>query len=163
MLIIRNGDAPTSKGENDVHPRFRRLRVVEWIEGHNILICDCGYFHLVGLSCRHIFHVKGEICLTNCDIRWYKSYNYHFGRIPRYTQKTIQIIKRVKEVGIPFVASPPKITAPVYLNCTDSFYFDWVMKTPSPVIMHECFQERLDDDSDDAFDYDFIDDGKMTG
>jgi hypothetical protein len=49
-MIIHDGDAPAVKGKNDVHPWFRRLRVVEWIEGHNVLICDCGYFHQVGLS-----------------------------------------------------------------------------------------------------------------
>jgi hypothetical protein len=49
------------------------------------------------------------------------------------------------------------------MNCTDSFYFDWVMKAPTPVVMDECFPERLDDYSDDEFGYDFIDDGEMTG
>jgi hypothetical protein len=136
---------------------------VEWIEGHNVIIFDCGYFHRVVLPCRHIFHVKGDICLIDCDIWWYKSYNYYFGWIPRYTQKIIQIINRVNESGVPFVASPPTITAPVYLNCTDSFYFNWATKPPTPVMTDECFPERLDDDSDDEFDYDFIDDGDMAG
>jgi hypothetical protein len=86
MLTIGDGEKPTVNGENDVHPRFRRVRVVTWIEGHNVLICGCGYFHSVGLPCIHIFHVKDEIPLTDCAIRWHKSYNYHFGRIPRYTQ-----------------------------------------------------------------------------
>jgi hypothetical protein len=111
--------------------------VVVWIEGHkhNVLFSDWGYFHLVGLSFSHTFHVKQEICLTGCDILWYKSYTYHFGWIPRYTQKIIQIINHVKEVGAPFVASPPTITSPIYTNCTDSFYVDWAMKAPTPVMM----------------------------
>jgi hypothetical protein len=32
------------------------------------------------------------------------------------------------------------------------------MKAPTPVMMDECFPERLDDDSDNEFEYDFIDD-----
>jgi hypothetical protein len=107
--------------------------------------------------------VKGEIFLTDCDIWWYKSYTYHFGWIPWYTQTISQISNRVKEVGVLFVASPPTITDPVYTNCTDSFYFYWAMKAPSPVLMDECFPERLNDDRDDEFDYDFIDDGEMDG
>jgi hypothetical protein len=107
--------------------------------------------------------VKGEIFLTHCDMWWYTSYTYHFVCIPRYTQKLSHIINHVKEVGVPFVASPPTLTAPVYTNCTDSFYFDWVTKPPTPVIIDECFPERLDDNSDDEFDYDIIDDGEMAG
>jgi hypothetical protein len=49
------------------------------------------------------------------------------------------------------------------MNCTDSFYIDWAMKPPTPVMMDECFPERLDGNSDDEFDYDFIDDGEMAG
>jgi hypothetical protein len=123
MLIIGDNDKPAVKGENHVPPRFRRVRVVKWIEGHNVLICDCCYFHQIGLPCGHLFHVKGNICLTYCDIRWYKSYNYHFGRIPRYTQQVSQIINCVKEVGVPFVASPPISMAPVCMNYTDSSFF----------------------------------------
>jgi hypothetical protein len=37
------------------------------------------------------------------------------------------------------------------------------MKAHSPAMMDECFPERLDDDSDDEFDYDFIDAGEMAG
>jgi hypothetical protein len=164
MLTIHVGDAPALNGETDVHSWFRLVRVVEWILGHNVLICDCVYFCQVGLSCRHLFHVKGVICLTYCDIHWYKSYNYHDGWIPRYTHNISHIINRVKEVGVPFcVASLPTITDPVYTNCTDSFYFDWAMKAPTPVMMDDCFPDRLDDNSDKEFDYEFIDDGEMTG
>jgi hypothetical protein len=100
-------------------------------------------FHQVGLPCRHIFHVKGEICLTYCDILWYKSYTYHFGWIPWYTQKISQIFNLVKEVGVPCVSSPPTLTAPVYRKCTDSFYFDWVMNPATPVMIDECSQRDL--------------------
>jgi hypothetical protein len=152
MLIIGDTDNSSEKGENDIHPRFRRVRVIQWVEGHNVLIYDCGYFHQIGLTCGHLFHVKGNICLTDCDIRWCKSYNYHFGRIPRYTQQVSQIINRVKVVGVPFVASPPTIVSPVYTNCTDSF-FDWVTKAQSPVMMDESFPVRLDEDSKEEFYY----------
>jgi hypothetical protein len=37
------------------------------------------------------------------------------------------------------------------------------MKSPTPVMIDECFPERLDDDSDDEFDYNFIDDDEMAG
>jgi hypothetical protein len=37
------------------------------------------------------------------------------------------------------------------------------MNAHTPLLMDECFPERLDDDSDDEFDYDFIDDGEMAG
>jgi hypothetical protein len=114
-----------------------------------------------GLPCRHIFHVKGEISLTDCDIRWYKSYNYHFGRIQRYTQKISQIINHVTAVGVPFVTSPPTITSPVFTNCTDFFNFDWVMRASYPVMMDESFPENIHDDSN--FHYDFVYDGPVVG
>jgi hypothetical protein len=161
MLIIGDADKPSVNGEHDVHPRFRRVRVVTYIEGHRILICCCGYFHHIGLSCRHIFHAKGKICLTDCDIRWYKSYNYHFQRIPRYPQKISQIINPAKAVRVPFLASTPTITTPVFINCTASFYFEWTMRASSPVMMDECFPERLHNDSDN--DSDFIDDVPVAG
>jgi hypothetical protein len=112
----------SEKGEKHIHPRFRRVLVIQWVEGRNVLICNCGYFHLIGLPCGHLFHMKGNVSLADCDIRWYKSYNYHFGRIPRYTQQVSQIINHVKIVGIPFVASPPTIVSAVYANCNDSFF-----------------------------------------
>jgi hypothetical protein len=34
-----------------------------------------------------------------------------------------------------------------------------MMMPPTPIMRAECFLERLDDDSDDEFNYDFIDDG----
>jgi hypothetical protein len=77
MLIIGDNENPSEKGENDVHPRFRRVQVIQWVEGHNVLLFDCGYFHRIGLPCGYLFHVKGNISLTDCDIRWYKSYNNH--------------------------------------------------------------------------------------
>jgi hypothetical protein len=49
------------------------------------------------------------------------------------------------------------------MNCTDSFYFDWVMKAPTPAMMDEFFPERLDNDSDHKFDYAFIGDGEVAG
>jgi hypothetical protein len=45
MMIICDGDAPAVNGENDVHLRFRQVPVVEWIEWHNVIICDCGYIY----------------------------------------------------------------------------------------------------------------------
>jgi hypothetical protein len=93
--------------------------------------------------------VKGNISLTDYDIRWYKSYNYHFGRIPRYTQQVSQIINHVKVVGVPFVSSPPTIVSAVYKNGTDSFFFNWAMKAQSPVMMDEYFPVRLEEDSEE--------------
>jgi hypothetical protein len=122
MLIIGNNDQPSMKGERYVHLRFRRVRVIQWVEGHNVRICDCGYFHRIGLPYGHLFHVKGNISLTDCNIWWYKSYNYHFVRIAQYNQQVFQIINHVKVVGVPFVASPPTIVSSVYTNCTDSFF-----------------------------------------
>jgi hypothetical protein len=37
------------------------------------------------------------------------------------------------------------------------------MKVPTPVMIYDLFLEILDNDSDDEFDYDFIDDGEMAG
>jgi hypothetical protein len=82
-------------------------------------------------------------------MRWYKSYNYHFRRIPWYTQQVNQIINRVKVVGVPFVVSPPTIMTPVYTNCTAYFFLDWVMKAQSPVMMDESFPVRRDEDSEE--------------
>jgi hypothetical protein len=73
--------------------------------------------------------------------------------------KNSQIINHGMAVGVPFVASPPTITTLVFTNCTDSFYFDWVMRASSPVMTGECFPENIHDDSDG--DYDFIYDGPV--
>jgi hypothetical protein len=93
--------------------------------------------------------VKGNICLTDCDIWWYKSYTYHFGSIPRYTQQVSQITNRVKEVGVLFVASPQTLRVPVYTNYTDFFFFEQVIRAQSPVMTDERLPERLDDDSEE--------------
>jgi hypothetical protein len=45
MPIIGDNGNPSEKGEKDAHPRFRRVRVINWVDGPNVLICDCGYFH----------------------------------------------------------------------------------------------------------------------
>jgi hypothetical protein len=57
MLIIGNNDNTLEKGEKHIHPRFRQVRVIRWVQGHNVLICDCGYFHQIGLPYGHLFHV----------------------------------------------------------------------------------------------------------
>jgi hypothetical protein len=36
------------------------------------------------------------------------------------------------------------------------FFFDWVMKAQSPVIMDESFPVRLDEDSEEEFYYNFV-------
>jgi hypothetical protein len=51
---------------------------------------------------------------------------------------------------------------PVYTNFTDSFFCYWVMRAQSPVMMDECFPERLDDDSEEEFYYNFIKDDIMN-
>jgi hypothetical protein len=40
-------------------PRFRRVRTVTLVTigSHCYLVCDCGYFQRVGISCRHLFHI----------------------------------------------------------------------------------------------------------
>jgi hypothetical protein len=155
MLIIGDNDKPSAKGENDVHPRFRRLQLVQWVEGHHVLICDCGYFHQIVHPCGHLFHVKGNICLTYCGIRWYKSYTYHFGRIPWYARQVSQIINHVKVVCVRFVPSPPTLMTPVY-KIAPILSFDWVIKAQSPVMMDESFPVRLDEDSEEEFYYNFV-------
>jgi hypothetical protein len=66
--------------------------------------------------------MKVNISLTDCDIQWYKSYNYHLKRIPWYPHQVSQILDLVKVVVIPFVASPPTIVSAVYKNCTNSLF-----------------------------------------
>jgi hypothetical protein len=148
VLITGNNNKPSNKGEKEFHPRFRQVRAIQWVEGHNVLICNCGYFNRIGLPCGHLFHVKRNISLTYCGIRWYKSYNYHFGRIPRYTQQVCQIINRAKVVGVPFFASPPTIVSAVYTNCTNYVFSDWATKAQSPVMMDDPFPVRQEEDSE---------------
>jgi hypothetical protein len=62
---------------------------------------------------------------------------------------------------VPFVASSPTITSPVFTNCNDFFNFDWVMRVSSAVMRDACFPENIHDDSD--FDYDFVYDGPVVG
>ena len=142
MLIIMDGDVAIPQDASSSHPRFRRIQIIHWDEHTNCLLCSCGYFNRIGLPCRHIFHITGKICITDVAIRWHKSYNYHFGKIARYTQKVAEIQQFSKVFGVPFTAPIPTITSPVYINCSDIFYFDWVRCAISPRLTSEEIPRR---------------------
>jgi hypothetical protein len=64
MLIIGNKDNTSEKGEIHIHPRFRRVGVIQWVEGHNVLTCDCGYFHRIGLPTVTFGGTKATITIS---------------------------------------------------------------------------------------------------
>jgi hypothetical protein len=114
-------------------PRFRRVRVVT-LSTQGRLLCNCGYVHRAGKLCRPCYHVACVIECTDCEISWWDSFHYHFGKNIEYTRTAACIINS-KKLGIPYAPSIKKITKPVYYNCVDSFIFEWIMQIPIPILV----------------------------
>jgi hypothetical protein len=114
-------------------PRFRRVRVVT-LSTQGILLCNCGYIHRAGKPCCHCYHVTGVIESTDCEIIWWDSFHYHFGKNIEYTRTAARIINS-KKVVIPYASSIKKVTKPIYNNFVDSFIFEWIMQSPIPILV----------------------------
>jgi hypothetical protein len=121
-------------------PRFCRVRIVT-LSTQGRLLCNCGYTHRAGKPCRHCYHVTGVIESTDCEIIWWDSFHYHFGKNIEYTRTAAGIINR-KKLGIPYAPDIKKVTKPVHSNCVDSFVFEWIMQSPIPIIVTDALPVR---------------------
>jgi hypothetical protein len=135
-------------------PRFGRVRIVTLIAGGRLL-CLCGYVHPVGKPCRHCYHITDTIESTDCKIIWWESFHYHFGNNIEYTRTAAKIIN-AKKLGVPYSPKVKHITEPVYKNCDDSFIFEWIMQSPTPILVTDPLhvmksQELASDESSDGY------------
>jgi hypothetical protein len=114
-------------------PRFRRVRIVTLITQVRLLFY-CGYVHRAGKPCCHFYHITDAIESTDCEIFWWDSFHYHFGKNIEYTRTTAHIINS-KKLGIPYTPNVKSITQPVYTNCHDSFIFEYIMQIPIQILV----------------------------
>jgi hypothetical protein len=61
-----------------------------------------------------------------------------------------------KKLGVPYSPKVKHITEPVYKNCDDSFIFEWIMQSPTPIIVNDPLpvrksQELASDKSSDGY------------
>jgi hypothetical protein len=84
-------------------PRFSRVRDVT-LSSQGRLLCNCWYIH--GLE-NHVVNVtmsQGVIECADCEIIWWDSFHYHFGKNIEYTRTAAHIIN-IKKLGIPYAPS----------------------------------------------------------
>jgi hypothetical protein len=122
-------------------------------------LCNCGYIHRAGKPCRHCYYVTGVIECTDCEIIWWDSFHYHFGKNIEYTRTAAHIINS-KKLGIPYAPNVKKVTQPVYSNCVDSFIFEWIIQSPIPTLVTNALPVikgggSLSEDSADSFEVNF--------
>jgi hypothetical protein len=114
-------------------PHFRRVRIVTLSAGGRLL-CICGYVQRAGKPCRHCYRITDTIESTDYKIIWWESFHYHFGKNIEYTRMAAKVIN-AKKVGVPYSPKVKHITEPAYQNCDDSFIFEWIMQSPTPIIV----------------------------
>jgi hypothetical protein len=93
-----------------------------------------GIVHRARKPCRHCYHITDAIESTYCEIIWWDSFRYHFGKSIEYTRMAARIINSKKK-GIPYTPNVKRITQPLYTNCDDSFIFKWIMQRPMPILV----------------------------
>ena len=61
-------------------PRYRRVREISVKTSGNIsfLWCDCGFYDRIGIPCRHIFRVIGDMTLNMFHIRHWRYYEAYY-------------------------------------------------------------------------------------
>jgi hypothetical protein len=133
---------------------FRRVRIVTLSAG-GILLCLCGYVHRTGKPCRHCYHITDTIESTDCKIIWWESFHYHSGKNIEYTRMAAKIIN-AKKLGVPYSPKIKHITEPVYKHCDDSFICEWIMQSPTPILVTDPLpvrksQELSSDESSDGY------------
>jgi hypothetical protein len=138
--------------------RFHRVRIVT-LSTQGRLLCNYGYIYRAGKPCCHCYHVTGVIECTDCEIIWWDSFHYHFGKNIEYTITAARIINS-KKLGIPYAPNVKKVTKTVYNNCVDSFVFEWIMQSPIPILVTDALPVRkggtsLSEDSADSFEVHF--------
>jgi hypothetical protein len=123
------------------------------------LLCNCWYIHRAGKPWCHCYHVTGVIESTDCEIIWWDSFHYHFGKNIECTRTAARIINS-KKLGIPYSPSIKKDMKHVYNNCVDSFIFELIMQIPIPILVTDPLPMRkggssLSEESADSFEIHF--------
>jgi hypothetical protein len=120
-------------------PCFRRVSIFTLIT-QGRLLCNCGYIHRAGKPCHLCYHVTCIIECTDCEIIWWDSFHYHFGKNIEYTRMAACIINS-KKLVIPYAPQP------VYSNCVDLFIFEWIVHSPIPILVTDPLPVRKGDGS----------------
>jgi hypothetical protein len=61
-----------------------------------------------------------------------------------------------KKLGVPYSPKVKHITEPLYKNCDDSFIFEWIMQSPTPILITDPLpvrksQELASEESSDGY------------
>jgi hypothetical protein len=104
---------------------------------------------------RHCYHITDNIESTDCEIIWWESFHYYFGKNIEFTRTAANIIN-AKKVGVPYSPKVKHITEPAYKKCADSFIFEWIMQSPIPILATDPLpvrksQELASDESSDGY------------
>jgi hypothetical protein len=93
------------------------------------------------------------ILLKALIVKW-ESLHYHFGKNIEYTRTAAKIIN-TKKLGVPYSPKVKHITEPVHKNCDNSFIFEWIMQSPTQILVTDPLpvrksQELASDESSDG-------------
>jgi hypothetical protein len=99
-------------------------------------LCLCGYAYRAGKPCRHCYHITDTIESTDCEIILWESFHYNFGKNIEYTRTAAKIIN-AKKLGVQYSPKVKHITEPAYKNCDYSFIFEWIVQSPTPILVTE--------------------------
>jgi hypothetical protein len=121
-------------------PHFLWVRIVTLSAGGRLL-CIYGYVHWAGKPCQHCYQITDTIESTDCEIISWESFHYHFGKNIEYTRTAAKIIN-AKKLGVPYSPKVKDITEPAYKYCDESFIFEWIMKSPTPILVTDCLPVR---------------------
>jgi hypothetical protein len=59
--------------------RYIHLRIVKFDIDYTVTSCSCKYHHIVGITCRHIIAVVGDVLCSMIDVRRRKTLQHYFG------------------------------------------------------------------------------------
>jgi hypothetical protein len=92
--------------------------------------------HRARKPCRHCYHITDTIESTDCEIIWWGSFHYHFGKNIEYTRTATKIINAEK-IRVPYSPKVKHSTEGVYKDCDDSFIFEWIIQSPTRILVND--------------------------
>ena len=135
------------------HTRYLRVRVIQLCrapDGRTFLACNCCFFHIFGLPCRHIIFILDEAVPEHCAVHWLKAYIAYFKREGYDTvTETLQQMLRAELPG-PFLTDDnwsllenkfPGGQYPIIVGDSNVSmeFFDEILKQTAPVVASGCW------------------------
>ena len=155
--VCDNPNLESTASESPI-PRFKRLRTVKLV--NQFMTCSCGYPQRVGSPCRHILCILDYDCPSLHHPRWWRDYNYHYGRCPRFTSHFDKVLSKLNNNSGIYIDRPKLLISeqlPLYgLNFTDDLmvYVKWLLgyyKSTTPIVANTVVFDPNDADSEGEF------------